>query len=162
MTHLFVRTVCIATLLLGSAAAASAQGEGRCASAPLTATWGHTITGTIILPTGPAPMAAVGTSRIDALGELSGTQVSSLGGVVSHESLGGTIIMGADCTGTMNAVILDPSGNLLRRAVWALVLVDHGRELRGIMTSLELPNGMRVPAVVTMTAKKVVQSRGPD
>ena len=70
--------------------------------------------------------------------------------------------MGADCTGTMSAVTLDSSGNLLRRAVWALVLVDHGRELRGIMMSLELANGMRLPAVVTMTAKKVVQSRGPD
>ncbi|HSP56656.1 MAG TPA: hypothetical protein VLS25_13830 [Dehalococcoidia bacterium] len=160
MRNHILRTIASATLSLGLAAAASAQSGHICSTAGVQGAWGSTWSGTFILPTGATPAAAVGTFTTDAMGQFSGTQHSSVGGVVGEDILRGTIEVNADCTGTLTVGIYDQSGNLLRTAVWALVYDDDGREVRGIFKSLVLPNGMSVPTIATAQGKKLFRNSG--
>jgi len=155
----FVRTISFATLLLSLAIVAAAQ-DGTCSPEAGVGTWGYTITGTLMVPgTGAVPFVVVGRSVSDADGNSLATQTSSLGGQISQDTLKGTGTLNPDCTTTFSVSIYDKSGNLLRTASWTGVYVDNGRELRAIMTSLVIangtPNGMSVPAVVTMNDKKL-------
>jgi hypothetical protein len=152
--------VFFATLLLSLAVVASAEDEGTCSTAGAAGEFGHTLTGTLILPTGPVPFAAAGRTTFDADGHFSGTQDSSVGGRVSKDTIKGTFTVNSDCTGTLTTGIFDQSGNLLRTATWATVFVDKGREIRAIITSLVLLDGTRVPSVVTLNGKKQFRGRG--
>jgi hypothetical protein len=51
--------------------------------------------------------------------------------------------------------IYDQAGTLIRNSVWDFVLVDNARELRGIMTSMTLPNGTPLAPIMTSSAKRV-------
>jgi len=154
----------LAALILSVAAVASAHDEGTCSLAGVAGEWGHTFAGTIILPSGPAPIAAVGKVTIDAEGNISGTQTSSRNGTISQDTIKATGTVNSDCTGTLDVSIYDPSGTtLLRTATWAVVFVDHAREFHAIMTSL-VPAGSTssVPTVITMNAKKQFPGRGKE
>lgn len=157
------RTICVsAVLVLGAAAVASAEDDRTCSNGSLAGAWGYTETGTVMPPTGAVPAAAVGRYTFDDAGNFSGTQDTSTGGMVAHDTKQGTFIVNPDCTGTLTLGVYDPSGNLLRSSVWAMVLVDQGKEIRSIMTSLVLANGMSVPGVMTMTARKLFPGRGDE
>jgi hypothetical protein len=154
-----IQTVfCFATLLLALAAVASAQNVRTCPFGSPSGHWGYTWTGTIILPTGPVPAAALGRSTLDDEGKFTSTQTSVVGGQVSDDTVKGTYTTNPDCTGTMTASVYDKSGKLLRTAIWATVADDNGRESRSIMTSLVvvLPDGtsVSVPAVITMNSTR--------
>lgn len=142
--------------LLSLAAVASAQPQATCSTASVAGTWGFTDTGTVILPTGPVPFAAVGTITGDAHGNFSGTQTTSVGGRVSKETFKGIGTVNSDCTGTASFSVYDESGTtLLRTATFSVVFVDNAKEEREIATSLVLePSGTPVPAVITGSAKK--------
>jgi hypothetical protein len=116
--------------------------------------------GTLILPTGAGPFALVGKMTADVSGNFWGTQDSSAGGTVARDTVQGTSTVTGDCTGTATVNLYDESGNLLRTADYATVYVDDVKELRGVMTSLILVSGTRVPAVVTLEAKRVFRNRG--
>ncbi|HUI58449.1 MAG TPA: hypothetical protein VLY04_25935 [Bryobacteraceae bacterium] len=154
------RVFFLATLLLSMAAVASAQYDGTCSNATMSGVWGYTITGTLITPTGPVPFGVIGRSINNIDGTSSATQTSSTGGQVSLDTLKGNGgVVNPDCTTTFSVSVYDKSGTLLRTANWSGVLVDNGKELRAIMTSLVLangtPNGMSIPAIVTMNARKL-------
>ena len=86
----------------------------------------------------------------------SGTQYSSAGGTVVADAKVGTYTLNPDCTGTLTLRIYDPSGTTLRRtSVWAIVIVDKATEIRGIMTSMVLPNGVTLSPIMTVTARKL-------
>ena len=146
----------VATFFL-SLATAAAQG-GKCATGGVAGQWGYTFTGTLLTPA-PVPIASVGIATFDALGNFSGTQTSSVGGSVSEDRVTGTVTVNPDCTGTLEVSVFDQSGTLLRTAVWNLVVVDNGSEVRAIFKSLKLANGTNVPAVITVDVKKVVPGR---
>jgi hypothetical protein len=56
--------------------------------------------------------------------------------------------------------VYDESGAvLLRTATIWLVLDDNGREGRGIVTQITLPNGSVVPSVLTMLLRRVENNR---
>ena len=78
----------LATLMLGLAAGASAQVPRTCSLAGVAGEWGPTLTGTVILPTGPVPFAAVERLTIDAAGNVSGTQTGSAGGTCASSDAG--------------------------------------------------------------------------
>jgi len=160
MKHNIVWTIFFfATLFLGLAAIAPGQDGRTCSNRGVAGQWGHTFTGTLILPTGPVPVAAVGTVTFEATGNISGAQTSSLGGKVGEDTIKGSVTVNSDCSGMLTVNIYDQSGNLVRTAVWALAFVDNGRELRAILTKLVLePSGNSVPPIVTLNAKK--QSHG--
>jgi len=144
-----------ATLMLGLAAIASAQVPRTCSLAGVAGEWGPTLTGTLTLPTGPIPFAAVQRITIDAAGNVSGSQTGSAGGTVREETIKGNITVNSDCTGTLTVGIYGQSGNLSRTAVWAVVFVDNEREMRAILKSIVLADGTPVPAVLTMDSKKL-------
>jgi len=153
-------TFCLATLLLSLAAVAPAQIGGTCSTGSVAGAWGYTELGTLVLPTGAVPFAAVGTGTLDADGNFSGVQNSSTGGSVGPNMVKGTATVNPDCTGTMKVGIYDPAGiNLLRTAVFAVVYVDHASEMQGIVTSLIVPPGTSVPPVLTLDAKRLFPAR---
>ena len=143
------------------AAVATAKDHGTCSSAALAGEWGYTLTGTLIPPTGPKPFAAVGRNTADATGNVSGTQTSSVGGIVGDNTLKGTATLNSDCTGTLTLNIYDQSQTLLRTAVIAVVYDDDASELRGTFISLVVyPGGISVPSVVTLNGRKMFPDKG--
>ena len=157
MKRNMVQTICFAVLTLSIAAAALAEDRGICSDSRVAGEWGYSGTGTLFLPPNdpaPVPFAIVGRWTLDAEGNVSGTQTSSLGGTTSEDMLTGTATVNSDCTGTLTVGIYD-KGALARMAVWALVYVDGAREVRGILTSLVLPNGVSLPAVLTSNGKNL-------
>jgi hypothetical protein len=144
--------ILIATLIsLAPAALAHSQ---SCSQAGVAGDWGYTYTGTIVLPTGAIPAAAVGSFSLDAQGNISGTQTRSVGGSTAEETIKGTGMVKHDCTATYTVEVYDGAGNLLRTAVLAGVFVDKEKELQAIFASLVLPNGASLPPVITVNAKK--------
>lgn len=145
--------IILMAVLMGTPAA---QAHNRsCSQADVAGKWGYTYIGTIILPTGAIPAAAVGSFTLDADGNLSGTQTRNVGGGVGVETIKGTGTVNVDCTATYKVDVYDGAGNLLRTAVLAVVFVDNARELRAIFASLVLPNGASLPTVITLDGKKL-------
>jgi len=154
------RNIFLATLLLTLAAVASAQTHPACTCsvAKLAGEWAYTMTGTVITPNGPVPVMAISRSTIDAEGNVSSKQTSSTGGVISEwNTVKGTVTVNSDCTGTKTVMVYDSNGNLLRTVTEDLVIDDHAREIRAIVTSLVLPNGTSVPTIITITERKLFQ-----
>jgi hypothetical protein len=159
MKHSLVRMACVVAVLAGMTGIASAQGKSGCPS--VAGEWAYTKTGTLPPPTGPVPYAAVGKLEIRRDGTSSGVQVSDTGGMAVKNALDGTGIVEADCSVIATVGVYDESGSvLLRTATMWLVLDDNGREARGIVTKIELPNGVVVPSVLTMSLRKVENNRG--
>jgi hypothetical protein len=61
--------------------------HAACSAATAAGAYGFTTTGTLILPNGPAPVAAVGLITFQLNGEVSGSQDRSVGGVFAHETI---------------------------------------------------------------------------
>src|SRR6266853_5980660 len=86
--------------------------HAACTSATAAGSFGFTTTGTLILPTGPAPVAAVGLVTFDLNGNATGSQDRSVGGSFAHETITGTFTVNRDCTIIVVANVYDSSGNL--------------------------------------------------
>ncbi len=159
-----LRTIVLAALFFGLAAAASAQGH-RCSTHGLAGAWAYTETGTVIAPTPSGPVAvvaaAVGRYDFDASGTFTGIQNSSAGGTVVEDMKLGTYTLNPDCTGLLTIQSYDPTGAVLRRtSVWAVVLADNATEMRAIMTSMVMPNGVSLSPIMTFTATRLFPGRG--
>jgi hypothetical protein len=160
MKHQGARTIVFTALVLAVAAVAWADGGRRCSNARVAGDWGYTKTGTLFLPTGAAvPFATMGKLGFDADGTLSGVNNGSVNGTVSNDVLRGTFEIYADCTGTATVEVYDQAGTLLRTIGMALVVDDNWRELRGLVTSLVLPNGASLKSVITAQARRVFHNQ---
>jgi hypothetical protein len=144
--------ISIATLYMSVVPAA--QADDHCSTAKAAGRWGATLTGTLILPTGPVPGAAVGTLSVDAAGNISGTQARNVGGDFANETIIGTWTVNRHCTGTFIAYIYE-SGELVRTSVLSLVFDDNLRQIRMVQQSLTLPDGTKIPVVVTVEGKRL-------
>src|SRR6266849_4309609 len=98
--------------------------HAACTSATAAGSFGFTTTGTLILPTGPAPVAAVGLVTFDLNGNITGSQDRSVGGAFAHETITGTFTVNRDCTIIVVADVYDSSGNLVRTSTIPGALVD--------------------------------------
>jgi len=162
------RIACIVVLVIGLAGAAAAQ-DRRCSNDTLKGAWGYTETGSVILPASlPAPYggtvvtaAAVGRYDFDKAGNFEGEQNSSSNGVVGPDTKLGTYTINADCTGTLTLTAYR-FGVAQRLSVWAFVIDDNGRQMRAIMMSMTLPNGIPLAPIMTMTASKGMAGRDDD
>ena len=154
-----VRTIFVVAVLLSLSAVASAQSDRTCSNAGVAGAWGYSETGTLYLPTGAIPYASVGSYTLDADGNLSGARTASAGGTILTAVLKGSATVNADCTGTLTIALYDQSGTLLNTVAKAVVYVDDARAARAIITSVLLPNGASVPAVLTTDAKKLYPKR---
>lgn len=148
--------ISIATLYVSVVPAA--QADDLCSTAKAAGDWGLTLTGTLILPTGPVPGAAVATLNIDAAGNVSGTEARNVDGSFANETITGTWTVNPDCTGTVTAKIYQ-SGQLVRTSVLSVVLDDNLREVRMVQQSLTLPDGSPIPVVITVEGKRLFRQR---
>ena len=139
-----------ATLIVSMSAPAHAA---NCSLENVAGHWGFTLTGVLILPTGPVPVAAVANGVLDAKGNLTGTEARSVGGGYADETLNGNWTVNPDCTGTLTAYIYE-SGQLARISVTSIVFDGNSKEVRMVQKSLTLPDGTQLPVVITLEGKK--------
>ena len=149
--------ISVAALCLGVAPAVHA--DEKCSNAKAAGKWGFTLSGTLILPTGPVLGAAAGRLSVDAAGNISGTEARNVGGGFANETLTGSWTVNSDCTATLTGNIYE-SGVLVRTSVFAVVLVDNSSKLRGIQESLTLPDGTNIPAVITADGNMLFPDEG--
>jgi hypothetical protein len=160
MKHNLSRTtlaiVFLSLLHVSLSPATRAQGGGHCSSWSVAGKWGYTYTGSILLPTGPVPVASVGQFTLDAQGNVSGTQTRNNGGSSAKEYLTGTVSVNPDCTATGTINVAETEfGPVVRSAVLAFVFVENSGELRAIFESLTLTNGPSLPVVITVNGKQL-------
>ena len=129
--------------------------HAACTSATAAGTFGFTTTGTLILPSGPVPVGAVGSITVDLNGNAAGSQDRSLGGAFAHETLTGTLTVNRDCTISLLANVFDSSGTLVRTSTIDGVLVNNGKQIRGIFETVVLANGVSLGSVLTVDANRV-------
>jgi hypothetical protein len=135
--------------------AQAAQADNACSVATAAGSWGGTLTGTLILPTGPVPAAATARLTFNTQGNMtSGTEARNVGGGFANETITGSWTVNSDCTGTLTGNIYE-SGVLVRTSVLSIVFVDNMREVRMVQQSLTLPSGTTLPAVITVDAKRL-------
>src|ERR1700686_3103477 len=147
----------VVTLCMGLTSAAHAA--DHCSNAKAAGTWGLTLTGTLILPTGPVPGAAVARVRIDADGKTSGTEARNVGGGFANETLTGSLTVNSDCTATVTAIVYE-SGVLVGTVVLATVFVDDSNKVRMVQESLTLPDGTTIPVVITVEGIRLFPEEG--
>jgi hypothetical protein len=155
MKHNVIRTMLMlssfAVLLASSVPAAQAS---TCTMASATGNWGLSLTGTLLLPSGPVPAAAVIRVTLNMNGTLTGTEARSVGGGYADETAGGTWSVNADCTGTATVNFYE-AGQLVRTSAVSFVIDDNSKEIRMVQKSLTLPDGTQVPVVVTVEGHKL-------
>jgi hypothetical protein len=148
----FAASLALSLVILCLTSVSAAQGR-TCSIATGDGAWAFTYSGTVILPTGPVPVASTG--RFSAKnGSLSGTETRSLAGSVADETITATYTVNTDCTATYNFEVFD-SGVLVRTAKVNVVYDNNGRSVRGIFTSLVLADGPALPNVITVDAAKI-------
>ena len=145
----------IATLCMSTAPTVQAQ-DKSCSTAKAAGDWGLILSGTILLPTGPVPVAGVVRASIDTNGNATtATESRSVGGIFANETLTASWTVNSDCTGTLTVNAFE-SGGLVRISVLSLVFVDNMREVLMVQQSLtQQPGGAILPVVITATGKRV-------
>lgn len=126
----------------------------RCSTAASAGEWAYTYTGTILTPSGALPVASVGHFTADAAGNLVGSQSRSVAGSSGAEDINGTFNVNKDCTGTATINVL-VNGQVQRTAVLALAYDNNQNHARGIFQSLALPDGTKIPVVITSDNSRV-------
>jgi hypothetical protein len=129
--------------------------NAACTATTLAGTFGFTTSGVLILPTGPAPVAAVGLITFDLNGNVSGTQDRSVGGGFAHETISGTISITRDCVLNLVANVYDNSGNLVRTSVIPGVLTENEKKLRAVFESVTIPNGPSLSSVLAVEGERI-------
>jgi hypothetical protein len=127
--------------------------SSTCSTATVAGNWGFTLTGTLLPSTGPILGAATGRVTADADGNVSGTEARSVGGSYANETAAGKWTVRPDCTGTLHIKFYE-SGQLVRTSVTSIVFDNNAMEFRMVQKSLTLPDGTKVPVVVTIDGKK--------
>lgn len=126
----------------------------NCSTATVAGSWGATLTGTLILPTGPVPVGAVLRATIDVEGNFAGTEARSVGGGYAEETFTGRWTVNADCTGSATASFFQ-DGQLARVSVLAVVFDENSKQFRMVQKSLTLPDGItQLPVVITAEGMK--------
>ena len=129
--------------------------HAACTNATAAGSFGFTTTGTLILPSGPVPVGAVGLITFDLNGNAAGSQDRSLGGAFAHETITGTLTVNRDCTISLLANVFDSSGTLVRTSTIDGVLVTNGKQFRGIFETVVLANGVNLGSVLTVDGNRV-------
>jgi hypothetical protein len=150
--------LCIVTLYL-LAPATQAQ-DNSCSTAGAAGDWGFTLIGTLLLPAGPVPVAAIARGTFGTQGNItSAIESRNVGGGFANEALTGSWTVNSDCTGTLTVYVYE-SSVLTRTSVASLVFVDNMREVRMVQQSLTLPGGATLPVVITLEGKRLSPQSG--
>jgi len=141
-------------LLLAGVVCIPSVSAAHCSLTGTAGKYGFTLTGVVLLGTGPVPIAAVGEAVLDSAGNASGTESRSVGGSFADETFSGTYTVNADCTGAATIRFYE-SGQLVRTSVLSMVFDNDQREIRMVQKSLQLPDGAFLPVVITVEATRV-------
>ena len=158
MDHASPLIITLVALLMSFSPAAVAS---NCSTATVAGSWGGTLTGTLLLPSGPVPGAAVATLNVDSAGNITGNEARNVGGGFANETIIGSWTVNPDCTGVLTANVYE-SGVLVRTVVLSLVFDQNSTEVRMLQQSLTLPNGTTIPVVVTVQGKKMFSNGGDE
>jgi len=96
-----------------------------------------------------------GLNYLDLNGSASGSQDRSVAGIFAHETIQGTYTINSHCALRLIADVYDDSGALVRSSVIDGVVVDNGKQIRGMFESVTLPNGAPVASALTVEAIRV-------
>jgi hypothetical protein len=124
-----------------------------CSTATVAGDWGFTLTGTVILPSGPIPLAAVLRGTADVDGNVVGIEARNLGGSYADETFRGKWIVGPECVATAT-VEFKENGQLVRTSVLTVVFDNNSKQARMVQKSLTLPNGAELPVIATVEGAK--------
>jgi hypothetical protein len=130
------------------------QTQASCSLASAAGQWGFSYSGTAITSSGGVPVAAEGRYSQNALGQISGTEVFSLGGTALDEVLKGQFTVNSNCTAKLIANVYE-GGNLVRTSIIDGVYVANSKEIKGLFRSVALPGGGRLLVVITVDARKL-------
>ena len=126
-----------------------------CSTAKAAGDWGLTLIGTLLLPTGLVPAAAIARGTFDINGNVtSAIESRNVGGGFANETLKGSWAVNSDCTGTLTAYVYQ-SGILVRTSVASLLFINNMNEVRMVQQSLSLPDGTALPVVITLEGKRL-------
>lgn len=125
-----------------------------CSTDTVAGSWGFTLTGTLILPSGSVPVAAVLRGTADTEGNVTGTEARSVGGGYADETFTGKWTVNSDCTATASVSFYE-AGQLVRVSLVTIVFDGNSREVRMVQKSLTLPDGTQLPVVVTVEGRKI-------
>lgn len=114
---------------------------------------GFTLTGVVLLPNGPVPVAAVLHGRADVNGNVAGIEARSLGGDYADETFTGSWIVNSACVGTAT-VLFKENEQLVRTSVVTIAFDDNSKHARMLQKSLTLPNGTELPVIITIDGTK--------
>jgi hypothetical protein len=154
MKHTVARpALAIVSLAVLVACLAPAANAANCSTATVSGSWGATLTGTLILPTGPVAIGAVLRASVDVDGNFTGREARSVGGGYADETLTGKWTVNPDCTGTAIASFFE-DGQLVRISVLDVVFDENSKQFRMVQKSLTLPDGTQLPVVITAEGKK--------
>ena len=154
MKPIMKAVVCVGVLTMASLMLSQSARAQGCSLQGVAGNYGFTLTGLLILPTGAVPIAAVGAATVDPKGNVTGTEARTVGGNYADETLQGTLTVNGQCTGSMTLNFYE-SGQLVRTSVLSIVFDDSQREIRMVQKSLQLPNGVVLPVVITVEGKKI-------
>ena len=137
---------------LGLSMAVPAQAGGpSCSLARAAGDWTFTDSGTVL---GVGPRDAVGAFTLDEAGNLlNGVATSSLNGNIADETFSGTYTVSSNCTGTISIEIFE-SGTEILTVTLNVAFDDKMEEMRGIFTSVVVPNGPSLPTVIALNARR--------
>ncbi|SRR5260370_5462548 len=150
----FRRTLSILSFAAVLAGLVPAAHAANCSTATVAGSWGATLTGTLILPTGPVPIGAVLRASVEVNGNFTGSEARSLGGSYADETFTGRWTVNPNCTGTVIASFFE-DGQLVRTSVLSVVFDENSKQFRMVQKSLTLPDGVtQLPVVITAEGEK--------
>ena len=141
----------VVTVLAVAVPVAQAQ---SCSAANVAGDYGFTLTGTVVTPAGNISVAAVGRATVEVSGQVAGSEARSVGGDYADETFSGALTVNSDCTGSITLDFFE-SGLPVRTSVLSLVFDDNRQELRMVQKSFTLPNGVVLPVIITVEAKRI-------
>ena len=154
MKRNITRTLLVITCLATFTVSMVSTTQAPCSNATAVGVYGFTTTGSIIGPSGPVPVVAVGRITFTSAGTVFGSQTRSVGGSTAVERLAGTFSITPNCTGTIIAQVF-VSGALVRTSTLATIWVDSGRKARAVFKKTVLPDSTILPTVLTTEADRL-------
>jgi len=151
--NLVRQTLTITLFALLVAAMVPAAQAANCSAATVKGDWALTLSGTLLLQTGPVPVAAVVRATLSLDGTVTGTEARSVGGGYGDETMSGTYAVNSDCTGSATVSFYE-AGQLVRTSVLAMVFDEGGKQVRMVQQSLTLPDGTQLPVVILVEGTK--------
>jgi hypothetical protein len=158
VTVVFV-AVLFTMLNAGPISIARAWGSDVCTLASVAGSFGFSYNGVGILPSGAVPVGAVGNYNSDNGGNFVGTEINSLGGSATFQTIAGKLTVSHDCSGTLVAKVYE-AGMLVRTSYIHVQYQSNANEVLLIFQKLVLPDGSSLPVVITGSGKRLFHERG--